>query len=108
MSADVLKASSPSIIMYETSRLSSKLQQLLLLLPCWPKFQILVRSSGRIIVRVQRIYKRDVQILKGSANIIGSVVYVRQLSAMVGPKDWGSTCICRLVRPRWNRCGECF
>lgn len=27
---------------------------------------------------------------------------------MVSPKDWGPTCICRLVWPRWNRGGDCF
>ena len=97
MSADVLKASSPSIIIYKSSRLSSKLQQLLLLLPCWPESQVPARSTGRVIIRVQGIHKRYIQILNRCTNIIGLVVYVRQVGAMVSPKNWGPTCICRLV-----------
>ena len=74
MSADVLKASSPRIIVYEPSRLRSKLQQLPLLLVCWPESQVPAGSIGRVIIRVQTMHERDIQILDRRANIIGLVV----------------------------------
>lgn len=83
MSADVLKASSPGIIIYEPSRLSSKLEQLLLLLPRWPESQVPARTTGRVIIGVQTIHKRDIQTLNIRTNIISLVVYVRQVGAIL-------------------------
>lgn len=57
MGTDILKASTPSIIVYESSRLCSKFQQLLRLLPFWPECQVTATVVVRVsIIRVQRIH----------------------------------------------------
>jgi hypothetical protein len=106
--AKILKALSPSIILYKLRLIRSKLQQLLLLPPRRPILQVSIcaRIAFLKTIWIQAIHKRDPKMLDRPTNITSVVKQMRQIRSMECSQDRRPTHIRREVRPRRHRCGE--